>query len=392
MVPDPQAASMTRGAEALASLGFRRAGRAVPTHLGLGRGEIPSFLMPITNRSVAAASCWAFNGLRPRKRQLERAAVGAMVRATGSVGPLGTAFVLDDDAPVLELVAQIASMLGRPRLDFALGVGNLDQWWKPTLQLFDEFGRPAAYAKIGWTPLTAALVETEGDALDAMKLHPPARFSVPRLAGRLVWRGSPVVVSRPMAGDVLRADRLPAREVVDAVLSWSVPQAPGASEVPPLVETSWWASLEDAAAADPAFQGLLDASREVIGTVRARTAPWHGDLVPWNLAVSRSTKRIWIWDWEYSAPDAPIGLDAVHWMYQVCSVTQGDPVGIAAARAIDNLNQTLSDRWVTADEVRVMALAHPLELLARFARATRLGGEAARSASALSQRVRDVLR
>lgn len=392
MVPDPSATATTRAHEALASLGFRPAATDSPTHLGLGRGPAPSFLMPVRTKRVAAASCWAFNALRPRTRRMERAAVGALVRATGSVGPLGTPYVLADDAAIHELVAEIAAVLGRSHLDVALGVGNLDQWWKPTLQLFDDAGRPAAYAKIGWTPLTAGLVDTEGAALAGLERDRPSGFSVPRLVARLSWRDAPVVVTAPMPLDVRRADGVRASDVLGAALEWSSRSAPDATSAPALESTPWWSTLDEAASGDEQFQAVLEAARTRIGQVRARTAPWHGDLVPWNLAVTGSTGRVWVWDWEYSSPEVPLGLDAVHWTYQVRSVTHGEPVGVAAALAIENFDRTLSDRWLTADEDLVMAVAHPLELLARLARANRLGGQQVETSRALMARLWDVLR
>ncbi|UMG91344.1 hypothetical protein [Nocardioides sp. TF02-7] len=84
------------------------------------------------------------------------------------------------------------------------------------------------------------------------------------------------------------------------------------------------------AVAEPAAWAvrLLDrASRDAPRlTVAAR---WHGDLAPWNTARD-ATGTLWVWDWESCEPDAPAGLDALHWAFSVHRETAG-PGGIRLA-------------------------------------------------------------
>ncbi len=60
-------------------------------------------------------------------------------------------------------------------------------------------------------------------------------------------------------------------------------------------------------------------------------ARWHGDWVPWNLA--RCHLGLVAWDWEYSEPGAPVGLDEVHGAYQQARVAEGRSIAEALRAA-----------------------------------------------------------
>ncbi|MGI8709836.1 MAG: hypothetical protein ACR2LA_02430, partial [Acidimicrobiales bacterium] len=72
------------------------------------------------------------------------------------------------------------------------------------------------------------------------------------------------------------------------------------------------------------------------------------------------------WDWEYSEPGAPVGLDEVQGRYQQLRVGQARPV----AEALAGAGAAAPSPW-TAD-------AHLAMLLTRNAELARLGGAAPR--------------
>jgi hypothetical protein len=105
--------------------------------------------------------------------------------------------------------------------------------------------------------------------------------------------------------------------------------------------TRWWGPLLDAVA------GAHD------GPDRA-WARWHGDWVPWNLA--RSRRGLVAWDWEYSEPGAPVGLDEVHGAYQQARFQHHRPV----ADAVTAARRTAADPWVADAQLVALATRHAL--------------------------------
>jgi hypothetical protein len=74
--------------------------------------------------------------------------------------------------------------------------------------------------------------------------------------------------------------------------------------------------------ADAALAAALDAAAARFADQVVPVARWHGDWTPWNLAQSPSRGLV-AWDWEYSAPGAPVGLDEVHSAFQVARLLGG---------------------------------------------------------------------
>ena len=42
---------------------------------------------------------------------------------------------------------------------------------------------------------------------------------------------------------------------------------------------------------------------------------WHGDWAPWNMTTARGI--LYVWDWERSEGGAPVGLDVLHFSFEV---------------------------------------------------------------------------
>lgn len=149
------------------------------------------FLLPVASRRVAVASMLAYNALRPPVVRAARLALGwACWLGASPRAPLLQVGVPEgvDDQEVL-LLAELAAWLGEPRLYAAIGVPTPDPTYKPTLQLFDDRGRPRGYAKVGWNDATRALVATEAATL--CRIHHngcPSGSRFPHVP-RLLWSG-----------------------------------------------------------------------------------------------------------------------------------------------------------------------------------------------------------
>ena len=98
----------------------------------------------------------------------------------------------------------------------------------------------------------------------------------------------------------------------------------------------------------------MDGVEAVHGGRERAWARWHGDWVPWNLA--RSGRGLVAWDWEYSEPGAPVGLDELHCIYQVARHRRGgqvqDALGLVRASA--------EDQWLADAHLVMLSTRHRL--------------------------------
>lgn len=272
----------------------------------VGSPDRPRFLLPTGHRAAALASCLAFQGLRAPRIRANRAAVAAAVRigATNRIAPIR----YRPDRSAGSLLDTIARLLGRDHLEVAVGLGARHGTWRPTLQVFDDEGEPIAYVKVGPSPLPASLVQAEAEALEAWTRVDDPRLVVPDLLGRATWQDAPVMAVAPLPAD---SRRLPSGDVPG---TWPVrtldPPLPDAA----LATAPWWTERRLGLSDHPVVAEVLDRIEERHGSTPRAWARWHGDWVPWNLA--RSRRGLVAWDWEYSEPGAPVGLDDAHGAYQ----------------------------------------------------------------------------
>lgn len=298
-------------------------------------GREPAFLVPPDARN-AAAICTAYNGLRPPRRRLERRLVAAAM-GSGLRDRLSTEVVLEGPAGFgapadRGLLDELARRLGQ-ELVAGIGLGRLDAYWKPVLQLFSTDGRPVAYAKVGWNPVTSFLVDTEARALEAVSGR-LAGIVAPELADRFEWGDLLVAVTTPLPRDSRRlpdADPPPPPPAVERV--------DGDPTTGPLSGSRWWdgacARVVDGAGAAgrPGLPAVLAEAAERAGAAPMAFGRQHGDWVPWNLGRSRSAGGLVVWDWEYSAPWAPLGVDLLHGRYQSARLLRGATDAEAFAHA-----------------------------------------------------------
>lgn len=363
MPPTPVSAQFGSCLEVVSDLlGFRpqRPGEHAQPVLVVKGGERPRFVVPTATPAAAAASCLAYNRLRSRRTRAQRAVIGTALRVGAARFWRGDRYSIDTSEG--SLFAHLRELLGRDDLCIAVGLGNFDTVWKPTLQIMSRAGHPVAYVKVGWTPFTRSLVETEATTLGAIGGSGDRRVVAPDLLHRSVWRDKVLVTVSPLPLDVRRiADDhdVPSPEVVRDL---------GATRASaPLAETPWWQRLTSSvlAGADHPSDGPLATAvssvAEAFGDTVVTTARLHGDWTPWNLARSPSRGLV-AWDWEYSSPDGPVGLDELHSAFQVYRLLDGDP-----ARTAFRQSAATAERWLAA--------VHPLMVAERVQAALRAGCE-----------------
>lgn len=330
-------------------------------YLAVGPSGRPSFLLP-RDRRVAAAACRSYNALRPpavrRRRRAVSAAVGVGLGPVLAEPVVATGLPPDPDGrPLLD---ELADLLGTGPLSAAVGMGGVDDWWTPVLQLFDGAGRPVGYAKVGTTPLTAELVRNEARVLRHLRRHPPVRLVVPRVVGHGGWAGCQIVVTEPLPTGVRALDRtMPPRCPLVG------PGGPSADS--PLAASAWWGSVRDRLVRPSGTVGArtraaLDALDHRCAGVELPLGLSHGDWVPWNLALLPGGvgPSLVAWDWEYGSTDAPVGLDDVHGGYVVARQRGADIAGALSVALVHG-------REVRPDPslLDLLAVVHPAAVLSR---------------------------
>jgi hypothetical protein len=321
------------------------------------------FLLPLASRRVTAASVLAYNALRPPTVRAVRAAIGVLAR----VGALGVI-----RAPVLSvrvpdgaelLWEHLAGLLGGVAgLHAAIGIRPPDPHHKPTLQLFDDAGRPRGYAKIGWNAGTRAMVKAEAASLTELTPAGGDMPAAPRLVLHTRWRDREVAVIEPMPCGVRRIrrpdePRLPAMLAVARRGGPAAPPRPfGGSDF----LTRWRRRAREA---DARIHRAIDALEARDGDLLLEFGDWHGDWVPWNMARHRG--RLLVWDWENRAPDVPVGFDLAHQAFQTALSTHRRPA-VACADAVDAaLREHGSALGLTRPAQQFVADAYLVELWLR---------------------------
>jgi hypothetical protein len=337
---------------------------------GLARARM---LLPGTP-SVRAAALSHYNRLRGRRTRAARAGLALLARsgldarlgATVSVClPGGT--TPDEQADLL-VTSMLARRLGRARLHAAVGIGHSGPNRKPTLQLFDDEGRPVAFVKVGWNRLTRGLVAAEAHALDTVDDDALPGIHRPRPLLHEQWHSLTLLATAPMPLDVAP---LPASAAPESTVHQALPRLAAPLGGSPFWDgvLERWRGLRELAGTPPRDVAAVDA---YVGSVERRWSgasvelgAWHGDWVPWNMA--RRGDELWVWDWEHYAPMAPIGFDGAHLTFQQSFVAEQQPAGVA----LDRVGTAPADG---CSQAGVVAATYPLELYLRAARLHAHGG------------------
>jgi len=297
------------------------------------------FLLPVDAPAAAVASLRRYNALRsPRRRAARKAVATALRTGAGSRVFRRRLLVCVRDGVSEEAAADLlleehlrrAAFEGEP-IAVAIGVGRQGPSRKPVLQVFSPGGDPLGYVKVGWNEHTRELVRNEAEMLRRLTEHPVRGLWTPGVlhAGR--WREQEISVVRPLPADARRvADRAapPLRAIRDLAAAVGEP-----IELPVGASPFVRALEADLSSGRPE---VAEAAAELLALVTDRSpslrfGPWHGDLTPWN--VARTGERLAAWDWEHSGVQAPVGIDAVHWIYSVAFILEREELPEAVERA-----------------------------------------------------------
>lgn len=325
-------------------------------------GDELRFLAPARPAAAASAALHRLGDDRSRARQAQ-AVLGRLAGRAGLLGRLPGAVRLV--LPPFALVDHLARALGEPDLAVAVTLGPRRRNRKPVLQLIRPDGSVVGFAKVGWSPLTAELVDNEADMLRlvAGRLDPtvvvaPAVLLHDRWDGRSVAVLSPLQPTGPTPGQRLPSGADPTGlAAVVAAIAACEPAAPRPVGALPLLRR--WVANGLGDAVD------LDRLARRHEGVELATGVWHGDLTPWNLATRGATT--WVWDWELAGPGRPVGLDLLHHRFEHHRRRPGATAADALTAAIVDAASVLAplDRDLTGRRLAALVDLHLCELIAR---------------------------
>lgn len=345
-------------------LGVVPGAEPVPYLARLANGEV-RFLAPARPAAATAAALHRLGDSRSRSRQAQ-AAVGRLAGRVGLLGRLPGAARLS--LPPFALVDHLARALGEPELAVAVTLGPRRRNRKPVLQLIRPDGSVVGFAKVGWSPLTAELVDNEADVLRlvAGRLDPTVVVA-PAVLLHDRWDGCSVAVLSPLeptgptrsgrASDSSAPAAGPGLAPVAAAIAACGPASPRPVGALPLLGTWAAAGLDD----------TVDLARlaERHDGVELATGLWHGDLTPWNLTTRGATT--WLWDWELAGPDRPVGFDLLHHRFEHHRRRPGATAVDALTAAIVDAPAALAplDRELTGRRLAALVDLYLCELIAR---------------------------
>lgn len=335
--------------------------RAVP-------GATGTYLVPRGTARRGARPLVAYHRLRPRGPRAARLAVAGAV-GLGLGGIVGLRRVVRASSGAALLVDHLAGLLDEPRLAFAGSARPCRGFVTPVLQLLRPDGRTVAFAKLGWDVVTDAMVEAEAEALVRIAEHPVEGLSVPAVVWHGRWHGHAVLVTAPMPRDVRRRA---ARAPIPVAPLRALAAVDGPPARTPLRASGYWAAARGTAdlagsQGDRSLTARLDDLETTSGDAELEFGRWHGDWVDWNLAERGDVLHAW--DWAYSGPSVPFGLDPLHHPYLRYRVVGRLDAEASARRALVDAAPALRALGLGSELDPVLMALLRLELDLRVVRA-----------------------
>jgi hypothetical protein len=323
---------------------------------GIGR---PPLLVPDMDR-IAASAIRYFNGQRTLKVKLTTK-VFSLCLASGLGSTLYTGRVRVSTPPGAESMETYLRGIVSKDVHISMSVGPPRANRKPVLQLLTPSGDPAAFAKIGTTPLTCDLVRDEHAALASLGQVKLNRLTVPRVLHHDTWNGLSVLVLSPLP--VWRRRRpLGAAELAAARVN--------GLQTGPLRDSAYLRQLRNRITAieqapeRAALLQALDLLTERHGDTTLHFGAWHGDWAPWNMAST--DPDLLVWDWERFTTGVPVGFDPLHYQLQLEVGPEHLDPRAAAARCTVHAPQLLASFGITAEQARLTGALYLADLATRY--------------------------
>ncbi len=328
----------------------------------------PRLVVPL--RPLTAAAAVARSHAAPGSWQAAaRTALMATAFASGAGHVLlRDRLVVDLPEGAVGLDEHLSDVLGRPVV-IGLRLGPPRANRKPVLQVVTLDGQLVAYAKLGVSPLTDALVTAEGEALARLGTAILGDVRVPEVLHAGTWQGHPLLVQAALPVRRSSGSDVGGRITRAMVFVAGTGRTAGRQPVA-VADLPWWDRTHDVVrrlpVAGPAAE--LASAGDLLAAFAGRRLPvgaWHGDWNPGNCAVVRD--RVLVWDWERYETGVPAGFDALHLCLQSAIGSGADP-SAAAGRMMAEAAGLLAPFGVAPADARLVGMLYLWGLGARYAK------------------------
>ena len=285
--------------------------------LGDGRG----YLIPLENVRAGLRALDLYNAQSP-KASFAKALFATGLRAGMAGRLLPPVHLIARRKPgvgngtAVHIFEYLRDALRREDLNFGISVGTPGPHRKPVLLVLSGDGRPLAYAKVGLSRMSNALVQREGEMLQFLANQPIRSFSAPAVLHSGWWDGRYVVVqSAPKRETKTTAPSrryqyldIP-KELAGLHTLWM-----------PLEESALWTDvlLRIGKVASKFYRHTLELGvRKAEARLKGEQLPFHlshGDFTPWN--TRSGGEKIYVFDWEHSREAGLPAQDVFHFYFQ----------------------------------------------------------------------------
>lgn len=272
-----------------------------------------------------------------------------------------TAHIRDD--AIFEL---LRDMLRRTDITFAVYQGKVSVVRKPTILAMDADGRPLAFAKIGWNPVTQQLVEREHDAsryLNGKSLRygrpAPLLGYVEREHSNVLLTGPQLSIKTAKSFDLSPLCTAFLQEIGD--LDQKQARMPDGAFWPRLIERHQKLQADIAPQDRATIERCLETLERGLSEV---SLPWIlrlGDFLPWNFGIDEAADQIEVVDLEFSETDCPVGWDLFHFLAGVRK--SPEPIGMDELWGQKPIRDYFAHFAIDADLVPYLQLAYCLDLM-----------------------------
>jgi hypothetical protein len=274
-----------------------------------------------------------------------------------------------DPRPDELLTQHLREILDRPDVVTAISFGPPRPNRKPVVQAMTLDGEVLGFGKVGWNRPTKQLIATEAAALRRWAKRRPSAFRAPELLHEGSWGEHALAITAPLptsARPSARPGRLPSHEVTREIAR------SGGIALMPFASTPWWRSVLERAAAAPGDQVevVLRWMEDLHGRRLMWHGSWHGDWAPQNMATIGGVLHVW--DWERALDGVPLGLDPIHFVFQLAVWRRGN-VSRAAQTALARSDGTLRALGIPSEDDALLMACYLAELLVRFEEGRRYG-------------------
>jgi hypothetical protein len=219
----------------------------------------------------------------------------------------------------LPLETLVQEVTGECEAVFALSLGTPNGFRKLVIQVMRPEGEVLGYLKL---PLTEAAVERvrhEAEVLNHLSRYPALHPYIPKVLHAGEWQDGYILFQSPGPSSPGPTELTSLHEeFLHLLRSVSAVEKPG-HDLVEQVATRWHKALPQLDSRwRPLGQAALVKARQELEGVMIPCGIMHGDFAPWNTRIGDG--RLYAFDWESAAWDAPILWDIFHFHVQVASL------------------------------------------------------------------------